>query len=89
MKNVIRLGDKTSHGGKVISASASNFKIGGIPVACVGDTCSCPVSGHTGCTIKTGSAHHTIGGKAIAFEGDSLSCGATLISGFKHFSTSI
>jgi len=45
MKNVIRLGDATSHGGKVISASAAHFKVHGIPVACVGDTCSCPLPG--------------------------------------------
>ena len=89
MKNVIRLGDATTHGGKVISASASHFKVHGIPVACVGDTCSCPLPGHSGCTITSGSAHHTISGKHIAFDGDSLSCGARLISSFAHFSTKI
>jgi uncharacterized Zn-binding protein involved in type VI secretion len=87
MKNVIRLGDPTSHGGKVISTSASNFTVQGILVACVGDTCSCPLPGHTGCTITTGSTHHTLNGKQIAFDGDNLSCGAKLISSFKHFST--
>ena len=89
MKNVIRLGDATTHGGKVISAGASNFKVQGIPVACVGDTCSCPIPGHSGCTIASGSPHHTIGGKHIAFDGDSLSCGAKLVSSFKHFSTKV
>lgn len=89
MKNVIRLGDATTHGGKVISASAAHFKVHGTPVACVGDTCSCPLPGHSGCTITSGSPHHTVSGKAIAFEGDSLSCGAKLISSFTHFSTKI
>lgn len=89
MKNVIRLGDATTHGGKVISASASHFKVQGVPVACVGDTCSCPLPGHTGCTIKTGSPHHTIAGKNIAFDGDRLSCGAKLIASFKHFATKL
>jgi uncharacterized Zn-binding protein involved in type VI secretion len=87
MNNVIRLGDATTHGGKVVSASASNFKVHGIPVACVGDTCSCPVPGHSGCTITSGSPHHTIDGKQIAFDGDSLSCGAKLISSFTHSGT--
>jgi uncharacterized Zn-binding protein involved in type VI secretion len=87
MKNVIRLGDATTHGGKVISVSASHFKVNGIPVACVGDTCSCPIPGHAGCTITSGSPHHTINGKHLAFDGDTLSCGAKLISSFKHFST--
>lgn len=87
MKNVIRLGDATTHGGKVISVSASHFKVHGIPVACVGDTCSCPIPGHSGCTITSGSPHHTISGKHLAFDGDTLSSGAKLISSFKHFST--
>lgn len=87
MKNVIRLGDATSHGGKVLSSSASHFKVQGVPVACEGDTCSCPIPGHAACTITTGSAHHKVGGKKIAFDGDSLSCGAKLISSFEHFST--
>lgn len=89
MKNVIRLGDATSHGGKVISTSAAHFTIHGIPVACVGDTCSCPIPGHLGCQITTGSPHHKIDGRSIAFDGDSLSCRATLISSFKHFSTNM
>ena len=87
MRNVIRLGDTTSHGGKVVSSSAAHFKVHGIPVACVGDACSCPIAGHDGCTITSGSPHHLINGKRVAFDGDKLSCGATLISSFKHFST--
>ncbi|TFW33585.1 PAAR domain-containing protein [Massilia horti] len=89
MKNVIRLGDATSHGGKVISTGATNFRVHGVPVACVGDRCSCPIPGHTECTITTGSHHHIINGKRIAFDGDSLSCGAKLISSLKHFSTTM
>jgi uncharacterized Zn-binding protein involved in type VI secretion len=88
MKNVIRLGDATSHGGKVLSASAAHFTVHGIAVACVGDACSCPIPGHSGCKIETGSPYHKLDGKSIAFDGDSLSCGAKLISSFKHFGTS-
>ena len=80
MRNVIRLGDATTHGGKVLSASASHLKVGGIPVACVGDLCSCPIAGHNGCTIKSGSAHHKVDGQKIAFDGDKTSCGETLIA---------
>ena len=36
MKGVIRLGDLTSHGGKVIAASGTSF-VHGIPVARQGD----------------------------------------------------
>jgi len=80
MRNIIRLGDATSHGGKVLSVSARHFRVGGIPVACVGDTCSCPIKGHNGCKIVSGSAQHKIDGKLIAFDGDKTSCGATLIA---------
>lgn len=85
MRNVIRLGDATSHGGKVVSSSATHFKVHGVPVACVGDICTCPMPGHNGCTITTGSPRHLIGGRRIAFEGDNLSCGAKLISSFVYF----
>lgn len=87
MRNVIRLGDVTSHGGNVVSSSATHFKVHGVPVACVGDACRCPITGHTNCTITTGSPHHVINGKRMAFEGDSVSCGAKLIASFKYFKT--
>ena len=38
----IRLGDSTSHGGTVISATA-RMTIDGIPVARLGDQCTCPI----------------------------------------------
>lgn len=85
MRNVIRLGDDTSHGGKVVSTSAYHFKVDGVAVACVGDLCSCPEAGHNGCTIVTGSARHRINGVAVAFEDDLTSCGATLKSSLRTF----
>jgi uncharacterized Zn-binding protein involved in type VI secretion len=88
MRKVIRLGDPTSHGGKVISTRVTNFKVGGIPVACVGDSCSCPVPGHSGCTIASGSSRHRIKGVLIAFEDDVTSCGAKLKSSLQNFRTS-
>lgn len=87
MRKVIRLGDSTSHGGKVISARATHFKVGGIAVACIGDPCSCPIKGHNGCTIASGSARHRIGGVPVAFEGDATSCGAKLLSSVTNYST--
>jgi len=88
MRNVIRLGDPTSHGGKVIATGASRFKVGGIPVACVGDPCSCPVRGHTDCRIATGSARHRIQGRPIAFDGDTTTCGARLMASAGDFKAS-
>jgi uncharacterized Zn-binding protein involved in type VI secretion len=87
MRNVIRLGDDTSHGGKVIQCSQTHFTVNGIPVACEGDTCSCPIPGHSGCKIISGSPRHTVNGKRLAFEGDKTSCGAVLIANRDNFST--
>lgn len=50
MRKAIRLGDETSHGGKVVSAT-SHITIGGIPVARLGDKCTCPKRGHNNCVI--------------------------------------
>lgn len=86
MPNVIRLGDPTSHGGKVVSASATNFTVGGIAVARVGDLCSCPQRGHNNCTIAEGNPKHIIGGIAVAYAGHKTTCGAVLESTISNFS---
>jgi uncharacterized Zn-binding protein involved in type VI secretion len=87
MPNVIRLGDPTSHGGKVVSVSANHFTVDGIPVARVGDTCSCPIKGHDNCKIAEGDPHHVIDGIAVAYEGHKTTCGAALIPTIGNFSS--
>ncbi|QGZ40141.1 putative Zn-binding protein involved in type VI secretion [Pseudoduganella flava] len=87
MKNVIRLGDPTSHGGKVMSVIATHFKVGGKAVALLGDKCVCPMPGHGVCTIVEGSDSHTIDGVPVAYHGHKTSCGATLISTCAEFSS--
>ena len=86
MANVIRLGDPTSHGGKVVACCATNCKAAGQPIAVVGDKVTCPVQGHVNCTIATGNARHRINGKAVAYDGDTTSCGALLQSTYARFS---
>jgi uncharacterized Zn-binding protein involved in type VI secretion len=88
MPNVIRVGDETSHRGKVLTSGAEHFVVGGKPVVVVGDKCMCPVNGHQNCTVASGSATHTVNGKAVAYDGDKTSCGATLISSLQTFSQS-
>jgi len=88
MPNVIRVGDPTTHGGKVIKTSAPNVKVSGKPVALVGDRCMCPMTGHQNCVIVSGNSKHTVNGKAVAYHGDKTSCGATLISTIASFSSS-
>lgn len=85
MPNVIRLGDGTSHGGKVTSVSATHFKVGGIAVARVGDPCSCPVKGHDQSKIAEGNPRHKIDGVAVAYEGNKTTCGATLLASTAKF----
>lgn len=78
-KEVILLGDTTTHGGKVITAS-STFEYMGIKVARVGDMVKCPKCKGT-YPIAEGAVSafdHT--GK-IARHGDKVACGATLIAG--------
>lgn len=80
MRNVIRLGDATSHGGKVVSVSAPHVTAEGIAVARLGDVCSCPIKGHDNCTIAEGDSHHVVDGVPVAYAGHKTSCGAVLIA---------
>ena len=74
----IRLGDSTSHGGTVISATA-RMTIDGIPVARLGDQCTCPIPYHYNCVIVEGDMNNVFDGIPVALEGHKTSCGATLI----------
>lgn len=77
-RGVIRLGDSTSHGGNVTSAS-SDFTAIGKPVAVHGDTTFCPqCKGTFPIQVPSSDRHHH--GKAVAYDGDKTTCGATLIS---------
>lgn len=51
MKGVIRLGDATSHGGKVVSTSGTAY-VNRIAVARQGDACVCPMITHTASSRK-------------------------------------
>lgn len=77
-RGVIRLGDVTNHGGKVISVSHSPTDMGK-PIACIGDMVSCPKCEGT-YPIVAGDPSCTINGTPMAFEGHKTACGATLIS---------
>ncbi|MCO6538083.1 MAG: PAAR domain-containing protein [Gilliamella sp.] len=79
MRGVIRLGDPTSHGGNVITASTKTI-IKGKPVARVGDLVSCPIPGHGNNPIVEGEANFKDEGKPIALDGHKTACGCALIS---------
>lgn len=76
----IVVGDRTSHGGVVISGSEST-EVDGKPVARVGDRVTCPKKGHGSVTtIVTGDVTAIIDGRPLARHGDKTACGAMLIS---------
>jgi uncharacterized Zn-binding protein involved in type VI secretion len=74
----IRLGDRTSHGGTVVEASAMS-DIDGIGIARIGDKVTCPVHGDQ--TIVGGDMTLVVDGKPVARHGDEIGCGARLIAG--------
>lgn len=75
---LIRLGDKTSHGGVVIEASPHS-NIAGVGIARMGDKTVCPTHGSS--PIISGDSTLIIDGKPAARAGDKTACGATLIAG--------
>ncbi|MDY0929055.1 PAAR domain-containing protein [Enterobacter sp. CFBP8995] len=77
MKGIIRLGDATTHGGRVLQGS-SGVKFMGKEVACLMDKVSCPQHGET--KIIEGDAGSKINGKPIALHGHKCGCGCTLIT---------
>lgn len=77
MKSVIRIYDKTTHGGTVLEGS-SGVKFWGREVACLMDKVSCPVHGET--FIAEGDEGSKINGRPIALHGHRCGCGCTLIS---------
>ena len=79
MRRFIRLGDRTSHGGIVMTASKL-FYIGDKAVARKGDICTCPIKGHRNCIIMEGDPDFLIDDIPAALEGHKLSCGAVLYS---------
>lgn len=73
---VIRLGDKTTHGGVVVEASPHSDS-GGIPIARMGDKTVCPIHGPN--PIISGDMTMIVDGKPVARQGDKTACGALLI----------
>ncbi len=78
-KGFVLLGDSTTHGGQVISAS-STMIVNGKKVALMGDQISCPMIGHGINAIVEGSPEWTSDGKAVVVNGCLCTCGCQVIS---------
>ena len=77
MQCVIRINDKTTHGGTVLEGS-SGVKFMGLEVSCLMDKVFCPLHGET--YIIEGDETSKINGKPIALHGHRCGCGCSLIS---------
>lgn len=75
----VLLGDKTTHGGEVISASSTTF-VDGKPVALVGDNVSCPIPGHGVNAIVEGCDDWSENGRDMVVNGCRSECGCQVIS---------
>lgn len=75
----VLLGDKTTHGGEVVSASSTQF-VHGKPVALVGDQVSCPIPGHGVNSIVEGCADWSEEGRALVVNGCRSACGSQIIA---------
>jgi uncharacterized Zn-binding protein involved in type VI secretion len=76
---VARLGDTSSHGGTIISAS-THKTADGRGIARSGDDHSCPLPGH-GITALSATSVNTCDGRQIVRIGDVAGCGAVISSG--------
>lgn len=87
MKNIIRIGDKTTSGGTVRSGSTAMI-FRGIGAARKGDPVDCPIPGHGRTEIAEGHPTFNDHGIPIAFHGHRCACGCTLISSLSQVSAS-
>ncbi|PRY06562.1 PAAR domain-containing protein [Paraburkholderia sp. BL25I1N1] len=79
MKGIIRLRDRTDHGGFVETASSTTI-VDGLPAALVGDRVSCPRAGHGTTSIMPGEGHIFSDARQVALHGFKAGCGCMLIS---------
>ncbi|MBX8514913.1 PAAR domain-containing protein [Pseudomonas cichorii] len=78
MKEIICLGDSTSHGGVVLEAFSQTV-LSGNPIAGVGHKVSCPLCKGI-FPIAEGSSTYTVDGTPVALNGMKTACGAVLIA---------
>ncbi|KAE9651626.1 PAAR domain-containing protein [Pseudomonas sp. PB105] len=87
MKNIIRIEDKTTGGGTVLSGSTVMI-FRGIGAARKGDPVDCPIPGHGRTEIAEGHPTFHDHGIPVAFHGHRCACGCTLISSLFQASAS-
>lgn len=74
---VSRLGDKSDHGGEIITAT-TKMHVSGIPLARTGDIHRCPIHGDTQITARSTMYSDTL---SVAHIGAVAGCGAIITTG--------
>lgn len=85
MPGIVCLGDATTHGGKVVTASSTMF-INGIQVALVGDMVSCPIPFHGINPIIEGAPTAMEEGVCVVVDNCLCACGCKVISSHPEIS---
>jgi uncharacterized Zn-binding protein involved in type VI secretion len=80
MQPVARLGDKSSHGGTIITAT-STVTVNGLPMALEGDLHQCPIKKHGTTQLKSVTTDTDADGKKIITVGAIAGCGAVIVVG--------
>ncbi len=80
MAAIARLGDMSSHGGTIISAS-QDVTADGIGIAREGDSHSCPISGHGITALSPITTKTYANGRLMITVGASAGCGAIITEG--------
>lgn len=77
-RNIVLVGDPTTHGGRVMTGSETDT-IDGRAIARMGDLVDCPLHG-VGPIIE-GDTHTLLEGRPMALEGHRAECGCRLLAG--------
>jgi uncharacterized Zn-binding protein involved in type VI secretion len=78
LRPIVRLGDKTSHGGTILEGF-STYSVYGKPACGLGHMVSCPMCKGSFPIIE-GASTFTVNGIAVAVQGMRTGCGARLIA---------
>jgi len=76
MPKIVKLGDPSDHGGKMIQANGG-FTVDGVAGFVHGDLHQCPIKGH-GTTPVSSTSPDQANGKGILRSGDKAGCGAVI-----------
>lgn len=82
MKDIVRIGDTTNHGGRVID-SIPHTNLNGRAMAGKGNMVLCPLC-EGEFPIIEGSDTYRVNGTPVALDGMKTACGATLMASASH-----